>query len=170
MRTKHLRIGFGLFPLQRVRSGLSPAMMRTHTSRNSFLVHWYSRHDEEGLRGSEDTGSFMCTGANTRSSSAEILSSGKVSSGSRDTTRSILSSVRPARFNACQPATSQRAVTMSTATRFNLPSCSLNRTSHMAIGSHFRPGQRVVSEKGVKKLILGGRKLFSPRETSATRL
>ena len=101
----------------------------------------------------------MCTEANTRLSSAEIVSSGNVSSGSRDTTRSILSSVRPARFNASQPATSGREVTMSIPTRFNFPSSSLNRTPHGDLFA-FRSCQRVVSAKGMKKLIFAGRKLF----------
>ena len=108
-----------------------------HTVRGARSRSWELQARPGGIAGVEDTGSLMCTEANTRLSSAEIVSSGNVSSGSRDTTRSILSSVRPARFNASQPATSGREVTMSIPTRYNFPSCSLNRTNHMAICSPF---------------------------------
>ena len=138
-------------------SGLSPEMTRTHRSMNSFTFigtphttrrDWGSRRHR------------LIRVQNARLSSAEILSSGKVSSGSRDTTRSILSSVGPARFNACQPATSGRAVTMSTPSRCNLPSCSLYRTSHMAIGSPFV----LAKESSRKKAHSCGQEAFSPRE------
>ena len=63
-------------------------------------------------------------------------------------------------FNACQPATSGREVTMSRPTRFNSPSCSL--LSHEPHGDWFafRSCQGVVTEKSVEKFIFAGRKLF----------
>ena len=91
-----------------------------------------------------------------------------VSSGSRDTTRPILSSVRPARFNACQASNiweSSHSVDTNT-----VQFAQLFIESHEPHGDWFafRSCQRVVSEKGVKKLIFAGRKLFEPREMSAT--
>ena len=66
-------------------------------------VHWRFTHDQEGQQGSKIQARSCARKSNTRLSSAEIVSSGNVSSGSWDTTRSILSAVRRAKFNACQP-------------------------------------------------------------------
>ena len=83
-----------------------------------------------GTAGVEDTGSFMCTEANTRLSSAEILSHGKVSSGHH-----MLDPLDP-------------VVTMSTSTQLNLPSCSWNRLSYVAIGS-----SSIVAEESSRKKV-----------------
>ena len=107
------------------------------------------------IAGIKDTGSLMCTEANTRLSSAEIESSGNVSSGSQDTTRSILSSVRPVSFNACQRVTSGGTVTMSLPIRFICPAVYLiARTGSLG--------------KWREEAHFCEQEAFSPKETSAT--
>ena len=105
-------------------------------------VHGNSRHDQEDLQGSK---------TQTRLSSAEILSNGRCHWGA---------GTPHARSCPPQGQPSRRAVTMSTSTRFNLPSRSQNPTSHKAIGSPFVLARESSRKKAVKKVILAGRKLF----------